>query len=886
MVARPRLSERLTGSAGARLTLVSAPAGFGKTTLLAAWLTAEETEDGRVAWLSLESTDDPSSFWAYVIAALQRVAPGVGSSALPLVQSGQPVDAAVLTPLLNELSSLTYDVWLVLDDYHQVDGESVRPGMTFLLDHLPPQVHLVIGTRVDPLLPLARMRARGELVEVRAADLRFTSDEATTYLNDAAGLTLTPDDVAALEGRTEGWIAALQLAALSMQGRDSVAGFIDGFAGNDRFIVDYLVEEVLQHQPAPVRDFLLRTSVLDRLTGALCDAVTGGDDGADTLAALERANLFLVPLDDRREWYRYHHLFADVLRARLTAEDPDLVPSLHLSASQWYADRGLDVESVRHALTARDYDRAARLMEEAAADLRRHRQDATLLGWLRELPDDAIRRSPVLSVFNGYLCMVSGDLDAVEPWLAAAELALADSESDPSSVLTARSEERRRLPATIALYRASLAQAHGDASATAAYAQRALEVADADDHLSRGGAAGFLGLAAWAQGDVTTALATFTDAVVSLREAGALVDELSSSLVLGDMWLAAGRPSKAVALYDSALQRAEPLGDVVARATADLHTGLSEIDCERGDAASARRHLELARTLGELASMGESGYRWFVAMSRVAAAEGDSYAAVTLLDQAEQLYRPSFFPDVRPISAMRARVWIRQGELADAVAWARGRGLTVDDPASYLREFDHLTLVRLLVAQHRQDPRPAGLDPADALLRRLAESADSAGRAGSLREIRILQALVSEAAGRRSEALEHLALGWSEAPEPDRYVRLFLDEGEPMAALLAAAGSPTRLRDHARRLLTIAVDPSDQAPTSSTRTNAGAAPALSERELQVLRLLDTELTGPELARELFISHNTLRSHTKSIFTKLDVTSRRAAVRRAREIGLM
>jgi LuxR family maltose regulon positive regulatory protein len=341
-----------------------------------------------------------------------------------------------------------------------------------------------------------------------------------------------------------------------------------------------------------------------------------------------------------------------------------------------------------------------------------------------------------------------------------------------------------------------------------------------------------------------------------------------------------------VALYDSALQRAEPLGDAVARATADLHTGLSEIDCELGDATSALRHLELAATLGERASMGESGYRWFVAMSRVAVAEGDPDSAVTLLDQAEQLYRPSFFPDVRPIGAMRARVWIGQGRLSDAEAWSRARGLTVTDPVSYLREFDHLTLVRLLVAQHRQDPQPGGLDPADALLHRLAETAESAGRAGSLLEIRIMQGLVRDAAGTRSEALEHLARGWSEAPEPDRYVRLFLDEGEQMAALLADAVAPTSLRDHARRLLSIRVNAVEGNSAPSTRTSSGAAPALSERELQVLRLLDSELTGPELARELFISHNTLRTHTKSIFTKLDVTSRRAAVRRAREIGLM
>ncbi len=885
VVARPRLSDRLSGGTGARLTLVSAPAGFGKTTLLADWLTSAATGEASVAWLSLEQADSQGSFWIYVVSALQRVAPGVGASALPLLQSAQPVDGAALTPLLNDLSALTHDVWLVLDDYHQVDGEGIRAGMVFLLDHLPPQVRVVISTRVDPLLPLARMRARGELVEVRAADLRFTLDEATSYLNEVIGLHLAVDDVVALEGRTEGWIAALQLAALSMQGRDNVADFIAGFAGNDRYIVDYLVEEVLEHQPEPVRRFLLRTAVLDRLTGSLCDAVTGRADGADMLADLERANLFLVALDDRREWYRYHHLFADVLRVRLLAEDPDLVPQLHQHASQWYESRDLVTEAVRHALAAQEFERAAHLMEQAAPALRRNRQEATLLGWLRQLPDDTIRSSPVLSVFSGYMLMVSGDLDEVEPRFDDAERALAAADADGAPARWAQTDELRSLPSTIALYRASLAQARGDLAGTVEHARHALEVASPTDHLARGGAAGFLGLAAWSQGDVSTALSTFTEAVVSLRDAGALVDELSSSLVLGDMWLAAGRPSRAVALYDVALQRAEPLGDAVARATADLHTGLSEVDCELGEIESARRHLEIAAAFGERASMGESGYRWFVAMSRVAAAEDDPQAAVVLLEQAERLYRSGFFPDVRPIEAMKARIRIGQGMLSDAVDWAGARGVSLTDEVTYLREFDHLTLVRLVLAQHREHPEPGVLDRADAILDRLADAAESSGRAGSLLEIRMLRALVRDAQGERSQALELLARAWAQAPEPGGYVRLFLDEGQPMTALLATAATLDPTRDQARRLLAVGVQRGAETAGPTRGQASSPSVALSERELQVLRLLASELSGPEMARELFISPNTLRSHTKSIFTKLDVTSRRAAVRRARELGL-
>ena len=426
LVARPRLLERMGNGAEARLTLVSAPAGFGKTTVLAAWLYEASAEGRCVAWLSLDPADnEPALFWTYVVTAVQGAVPGVGASALELLESSPVPTELVLTTLLNELAAAPGEVWLVLDDYHLVDNHEVNEGLAFLLEHLPSQVHVVVSTRADPDLPLARWRVRGELLEIRAADLRFTPDETNAYLNVVTGLDLAAADVAILEERTEGWIAALQLAALSLQGRDDVSGFIARFAGDDRYIVDYLIEEVLRHQSAAVRGFLLQSAVLDRLTGPLCDAVTGHDDGSEMLVALERANLFIVALDDRREWYRYHHLFADVLRARMLSEQPDQVSLLHQRASQWYERHDLTEEAVRHALAARDFDRAAHLIELAVAAIRRHRQEATMYVWLKALPDDAIRRSPVLSVFYGSMLLASGDPDAVEPRLEDAERALA-----------------------------------------------------------------------------------------------------------------------------------------------------------------------------------------------------------------------------------------------------------------------------------------------------------------------------------------------------------------------------------------------------------------------------------------------------------------------------
>ncbi|CAN5289845.1 LuxR C-terminal-related transcriptional regulator [soil metagenome] len=885
LVARPRLLERLRRGSDSRLTLVSAPAGFGKTTLLADWLHEVPDADRCVAWLSLDSADnEPASFWTYVVTALQGAVPGMGSGALELIRSSPTATDLVLTAVLNDLSAASHEVWLVLDDYHVVDDHEIGRSMAFLLQHLPNHVHVVLSTRADPDLPLARWRARGELVEVRAADLRFTSHESAVYLNEVTGLGLDAADVETLEARTEGWIAALQLAALSLQGRDDVSGFIAQFAGNDRYLVDYLVEEVLAHQPEAVRDFLLRSSVLDRLTGALCDAVVGRDDSNQMLVTLERSNLFLVALDDQRTWFRYHHLFADMLRARLLAEQPDLVSVLHRNASLWYEAHDAPEDAVRHALAAQDIGRAVRLMELAVPAIRRDRREATLLGWLRALPDDAVRRSPVLSVFSGYMLMVSGDLDAFEARLDDAEDALAaipEGSTPPWDDTAAL----RSLPATIAVYRASIAQARGDVTGTADGAQRALGLAGPDDHLARGSAAAFLGLAAWAKGDVPSALETFAVAVASLHAAGNLVDELSSAVILADMWLAAGRPSSARRLYERALRLAAQHESTSRRATPDLHVGLSELDYEAGDLAAAHRHLEIAAALAQGAVTTESRYRWFMASARVASAEGDPQRAVALLDEAAQLYRPGFFPDVRPIAALRARVWITHGRLAEASAWAKERGVSTTDDPTYLSEFEHLTLVRLLIARHRAHPEPGGLGEALRLLSRLGEAAESSGRDGSLVEIQLLSALAQDAQGDRPQALDTLDRAWDRAPEPDGSVRLFLDEGSPMEDLLRAADQRGLASDRARRLLDLAA--ALGADAIALRPRPVPTPdALSERELQVLRLLDSELTGPQIARELFITLNTLRSHTKRIFTKLEVTTRRAAVSRARERGLM
>jgi LuxR family maltose regulon positive regulatory protein len=602
------------------------------------------------------------------------------------------------------------------------------------------------------------------------------------------------------------------------------------------------------------------------------------------ILALERANLFIVALDDRREWYRYHHLFADVLRARLLSERPAHVPLLHRRASQWYENHDLTDEAVTHAVAARDFDRAVRLIELAVPEIRRHRQEATMHRWLKALPAASVRRSPLLSLFYGAMLMATGDTSGVEPWLEDAERAHA---RQGTALPGADAPDLQTLPSTVAMYRAALALARGDVEGTAQHARRALDLTGPDDHLARGGAAGFLGFAAWAQGDLPGALETFTQAVASLHAAGSLVDGLSGTVMLGDLWHALGRPSEARRLCTQALASAEARGAPVARAAAELHVALSELDIDVADLESARQHLEAAAALTDQASATESRHRWFIAQARLAWAENDPERAVQLLDQAEQLHRPGFFPDVRPIASIRARIRIAQGKLAEATDWARERGVTAGDEARYLSEFDHLTLVRLLLARHRALHETGALDEATDLLDRLHGPAETAERAASLLEIRMLRALVEDAQGRRPQALATLTQALVLAPEPDGYLRLFLDEGAPLLSLLSDI-KPAGVAGHQARLLLRVSGSTETGPAqnSGQRVARTAGESLSQREIQVLRLLDSELTGPQIARELFLSHNTVRTHTKHIFTKLDVVNRRAAVLRAQERGLI
>ncbi len=877
VVIRRRLIDRLIEGLPGKLSLISAPAGFGKTTLVSEWVT-----DGNrpTAWLSLDEGDnDLTRFLTYCIAALQTISPNTGEGVLVALQSSQPPPTEViLTAFLNEIVTVPDDFLLVLDDYHLTDARPIDEALTFLLEHLPPRMHLVITTREDPNIPLSRLRSGRQLTELRVSDLRFTPGEASDFLNQVMGLNLSAEDVDTLEARTEGWIAGLQLAAISMHNHQDITAFIQAFAGDNHYIVDYLIEEVLERQPGSVRDFLLQTAILDRLNGSLCDAVTGQQEGNARLEALNRGNFFLIPLDNQRHWYRYHHLFAEVLRMHLMTEQPDQVAALHRRASAWYEQNDLVADAIRHALSAKDFERAARLVEMALPGLRRNRQEATMLGWLQALPDELVRYRPILSIHYAGALLQSGKLEGVEARLWDAERWL-QPQADIGEMVVIDEEEFRGLAGSIAMYRAAIALISGNLSDTMKHARQVLDLAPEDDHLRRGAAAAFIGLVNWRYGELETAHQSYVECMAKLQRIGFISDAIGCSIALADLRIAQGRLREAMRTYERGLQLATQ-GASLLRGAADMHVGKSQLHYEHDDLNAATQHLLRSKELGDLASLPQNPYRWCVAMARIREAQGDLDSALDLLHEAEPLYASDFSPNVRPIPALKTRVWVAQERLGEALGWAREQGLSIKNDLSYLREFEHITLARVLLAQYKRERNGHSILDALGFLERLLKAAEEGGRTGSVIEILILLALAHQIQGDIPAALKALERALTLA-EPEGYVRMFVDEGSPMASLLEKAMKHRIAPNYVRQLLAAFGKVEDGTPGDQSLIEP-----LSERELEVLRLLGTDLDGPDIARQLIVSLNTLRTHTKNIYTKLGVNNRRAAVRRAEELGLL
>jgi LuxR family maltose regulon positive regulatory protein len=880
LVSRPHLVDRLQQGMERTLTLISAPAGFGKTTLLAQWI---EESKMPVSWLSLEPEDnDPVRFLTYLVVALQMQDPQLGVSVLELLK------AAPSTPLERALAALTNDLLhqhagdfaLILDDYQVITDQSIHRALSFLLEHLPQQMHLVLSSRTDPPLSLARLRARGQLTEVRVAELRLSVDEAEVFLQEVMGLELSPDAVAALEHRTEGWVAGLQLAALSLEDKADVPAFLAGFSGSHRFILDYLSEEVLSRQPAPLQSFLLYTSILDRLTGSLCDTVTDQQGSREVLEVLERANLFLVSLDDERRWYRYHRLFADVLLSHLQHSQPAIVPELHRRASYWYRERGLIVEAVHHMLAAPDYERAAELIEEHAQTIAMAGQIQLVLGWLKKLPDSLVRTRPIL-------CINYADLLFHTQQLEAAESRLQDTERCLTPQMLPK--QARTIRGCVADIRALIARQYGDLSLYIALAQQSLDLLPESEELWRASAEMHAAHAYLLSGDVTPASEHMVrNAIVHSLTSGDVFQILAAGRLLGRMQILHGHLKEASVTYEKAIQAVQNQEALLILRGASVYSfGMGELLREWNRLDDAEEILTdgmefLARGMQVPADEVTQGY---MTLARLKQARGEYGKGLATLEAFKQLARQHYYvPHILDqVAAFQAQIELAQGNLAAAVDWLEKSGLSTGNAeVPYLRERGYLTLARVRIAQGRSDSATPLLGETLSLLEQLQKSAESKARMGSVLEILVLQALALDAQGKRAEALAVLERALKLAA-PEEYIRLFVDEGKPMRLLLRDAQARGIIPEYVATLLTAFGEP--------TATRLPAKPGslidpLTEREREVLALLLEGGSNREIARRLVLSINTVKRHIYNICGKLGVQSRTQAIVKARKLNLL
>ncbi len=889
-VPRPRLVEALDDGLARRLILVCAPAGFGKTALLADWA---RRGNWPVAWLSLDAGDnDPARFWRHAVAALDRVHPGMAERTGPLLGPPAPPSfEGLVTALINELAARPGDgeLLLVLDDYHLIDAQQVHESLVFLLEHLPPGVHLVLASRSDPPLPLARLRAAGQLAELRTGDLRFTAEEAAALLREAVDGDLPGAEVTALAARTEGWAAGLQLAALSLRGQPDVTAFVAAFSGSHRYVLDYLAGEVLEGQTDRVREFLLETSVLERLSGRLCDAVTGRTDSQAMLEQVERANLFLVPLDEVRGWWRYHQLFADLLRARLKQQQPGRVAALHHNAAAWCEQHGLADDAVRHMLAAGDTTWAARLIERHFDETFWPGERATVQRWLSALPAGLAGSRPRLCLVRAVLALAGSDAEGAGPPLDAAERAFTDATDEPFGPSAGKAASLLvNVPAAIALGRASLAQLRGDADGTAAFASQTLAKTGEGESMLDSTARWLLAMAEWLRGRVAEAERAFAASITGWRAAGERYSAAYGCHHLGQVQRAQGRLD-AVGTYQQALEITAAPGRPAMPAAGIALIGTGEVAYQRNELEAALRQvtegIERCRQLTYTQPLATG----LAALAWIRQANGDPGGAREAIADAERVAPgPDVTSLLNPVPAQRARLLLAQGEVAATVRWVEERGLAPDDDPGYLREPEYLVLARVLLAQDRPGP-------ALALLGRLHAAATAQGRTASVIEIQALRALALAADGGEAAAVDALAQALM-LGSPQGYVRVFADEGAPMAAsvarLVAAQKADQAARDIPLGYLAQLLRAFGREPAApgTGRAAAAAVPGLAEqltaREREILALLAAGTPNPRIAEQLVVSLDTVKKHVSHVLGKLGAANRTEAVTRARQLGLI
>ena len=867
MVLRPRLIKRINDTLHRRLTLISAPAGFGKSTLVSAWIANCEQP---VAWLSLDEGDnDPARFLSYLISALQTISPNLGAGMLAVLQSPQPPPIeSILTGLLNEITAIPKDFILVLDDYHAIDAKPIDYALTFLIEHQPPHMHLIIATRQDPNLPLARLRARDQLTELRVTDLRFTPAEAADFLNQVMGLNLSAEDITALETRTEGWIAGLQLAAISIQGQQDVSRFIQSFTGSHHFVMDYLVEEVLRQQSESVQTFLLNTSIIDRLCGSLCDAILldPAIHGQDTLEYLERANLFTIPLDDARIWYRYHHLFTDLLRQRLkqniassTADLKSRVNELHIRASQWYEDNDLVIEAFHHAVAANDIERAEHLIEGKGIPLHLRGAVAAVLDWLGSLPTSVLDSRPSLWWRYASLLLVNGQTTGVAEKLDAAEAAIA------STLQGAEPDEKtRNLIGLIATARGVLALTRYQVETMLTQSHRALEYLSPENLTSHATANWTLGYAYLFSGDRAAARRALMEAISLSQAAKDIFTTILATIALGNVQEVDNHLHQALETYQRGLQLA---GEQPLQIIYEAHLGLARIFFEWNDLDSAQQHAEQSL---QWARQYETVIDRFVScevfLARLKLAQGDVTGAATMLSQAEQSARQrNFVLRIPEVAAAQVLTLLRQGNQSAAAQLVQTHQLPLSQARVYLAQGDAASAL--------------------AVLKQLRHQAEEKSWADEQLKVMVLEVVALDAHGEKDKAVELLRHALTLA-EPGGFVRIFLDEGLPMAQLLKrmSAAREAGRQDYIHKLLA-AIEPAKNVLPATSNLPSFIEP-LSQRELEVLRLIAQGLSNREISERLFLALSTVKGHTRIIFDKLQVQRRTEAVARAREFGLL
>ncbi len=886
LVPRPRLTERLDEGGG--VVLVCAPAGYGKTVLIADWVRHTRFP---VAWLSLDGGDnDPARFWRHAVSALDRALPGISVRVSPFLGPPTPPSfEALVTSLINELAAQSDagEQLLILDDYHAVDSAPVHASLGLLLERRPPGLRVVLSSRADPPLALARLRARGQLTEIRAADLRFSAGEAGALLAQVAtgpGSQLPQVALEALADRTEGWAAGLQLAGLSLRGQPDVAAFVAAFTGSHRYVLDFLAEEVLERQDEQVRAFLLETSVLERLSGQLCDAVTGRAGSQALLEHIERAGLFLVPLDEVRHWWRYHHLFADVLRARLLAQQPAHAAQLHRNAASWFKEHGLADDAIWHATAAGELIWAARLIEQHLDEAYLLRGEVeTIRRWLAALPADLVRSRPRLLLARAVMATTSGRLAAVEPLLDQAERALAETDEERFEPTTGKTNSGlANTRALIALLRGDLANFHGDTESAAMFASRAeAELAEGESQLSlliQGNRA----TTEWMRGRLAQAERSVVSIFAARRTAGLTTMAAWSGYQLAHLQRDQGRLDAAASTAQDVLEFTAPPDRPPLPAAGPGYVTLAELAYQRNDLDIALRliidGIELCRQFVYTMPLATG----LATLAWLRQATGDPVGALAAMGEALQV-APGPPGVLNTVPAQQARLLLAHGDLAAAARRIKDSGLDADDEPDYPCEQGHLVLARVLLAQDL----PAR---ALALLDRLHAAAATQGRTGSIIEIGALRALALVALGEQSGALDALAEVLTMAC-PQGYVRVFADEGPPMAALLGKLITQRTGRvplDFQTRIQR-AFDAKQAAP-GSRRGATAAVPGLTEqltsRELEVLNLLAVGRSNQAIAAELVVTLDTVKKHVSHLLAKLGAASRTQAVARARELSLL